>query len=267
MWFTTSWDDGHPLDLKLAELLHRHGIAGTFYCPSTNSEGLPTLDAAGLRCLESAHCEIGGHTLDHAYATRMSEDDWATQVRSGKDALEQVLGHRISGFCYPGGKHPGRSRQVVIDSGFDYARTVRNFCLHPGTDRFLIPTTLQLYEHSSSVLWRNLVLGGQLMGRANVASKVLTAEPDLLHRLEALLDFAARGGDDVLLHFWGHSWEIEAAGLWSTLDQAFAMVARQVPAHRRVTNLGAMQALNLVPATLQAGRAADTPGRAYPSCP
>lgn len=28
---TTSWDDGHPLDLKIAELLDKYGINGTFY--------------------------------------------------------------------------------------------------------------------------------------------------------------------------------------------------------------------------------------------
>ena len=35
---TTSWDDGHPLDLKLAELLGRYHIPTTFCIPIDNVE-------------------------------------------------------------------------------------------------------------------------------------------------------------------------------------------------------------------------------------
>lgn len=265
MWFTTSWDDGHPLDLKLAGLMARHGIAGTFYCPLRNVEGLPTLDAGGLRALASPLCEIGGHTLDHAYATRMPADAWAAQVRDGRDALEQLLGHRVAGFCYPGGKHPGPCRRIVAEAGFSYARTVQNFCLQPGSDPFLVPTTLQVYAHSSQVLLRNLASGGDWLRRAPVALATLR-RGDLLSRLEALLDLAC-AQEGAVLHIWGHSWEIEATGQWDLLDRFFHMVAERVPGERRATNLGVMRALNLVAATQVTGDAADTPAGAYSSCP
>ena len=35
---TTSWDDGHKLDLKLAKLLKKYGIGGTFYISPKNRE-------------------------------------------------------------------------------------------------------------------------------------------------------------------------------------------------------------------------------------
>jgi len=35
---TTSWDDGHPLDLKLAELLGEYDIPATFYISIDNVE-------------------------------------------------------------------------------------------------------------------------------------------------------------------------------------------------------------------------------------
>jgi putative transposase len=35
---TTSWDDGHPLDLKLAELLKKYDIPATLYMPMDNPE-------------------------------------------------------------------------------------------------------------------------------------------------------------------------------------------------------------------------------------
>jgi peptidoglycan/xylan/chitin deacetylase (PgdA/CDA1 family) len=60
--FTLSIDDGHPLDLKIAELLKRYDIPATFYIPLHNSEGHPVLQTSAL-CELAKHFEIGSHTL------------------------------------------------------------------------------------------------------------------------------------------------------------------------------------------------------------
>jgi peptidoglycan/xylan/chitin deacetylase (PgdA/CDA1 family) len=62
--FTTSWDDGHPLDARMAELLSLHEFQGTFYVPVSNREGLPVLGPEDLRRLGQGF-EIGSHTIDH----------------------------------------------------------------------------------------------------------------------------------------------------------------------------------------------------------
>src|SRR5262249_26496051 len=59
-YITTSWDDGHPLDLRVADLLARHGLRGTFYVPRTAEN--PTMTARQVREL-SGTFEVGGHTL------------------------------------------------------------------------------------------------------------------------------------------------------------------------------------------------------------
>ena len=41
--FSMSVDDGHPLDLRMADLLHSHDIKATFYLPLANQEGAPVL--------------------------------------------------------------------------------------------------------------------------------------------------------------------------------------------------------------------------------
>ena len=64
--FTTSWDDGHPLDARVAELLSAHGFRGTFYMPLSNREGLPVMPPADVRRLGQGF-EIGSHTIDHCY--------------------------------------------------------------------------------------------------------------------------------------------------------------------------------------------------------
>lgn len=247
MLFTTSWDDGHPLDLKLADLLARHGFAGTFYVPLHNREGLPVLGDAELRRLAQGH-EIGSHTQDHCYANQVSPADWVSQVRQGKAGLEQRLGQPVPGFCYPGGKFNRRARQVVVDAGFAYARTTVNLQLQPGSDRFALPTTLQFYPHAASVLLRNWLRQGQWRVRGANLHKLASA-PRLHGRLLALLHQAlAQGG---MFHLWGHSWELDRHGLWAELDTFLAEAAQLVPAAQRGVN--AQLAPPLMPAAAVPG--------------
>lgn len=234
MWFTCSWDDGHPLDRKLADLMARHGIRGSFYCPIHNAEGRPVMGAADLRALDrgGGAFEIGSHTRDHAYASRLPAPDWARQVVQGKSQLEDHLGHAVAGFCYPGGQHPAGAALVVAAAGFAYARTTQNLRSDCGQDAFAVPTTLQLYPHTRGVLLRNYLRHGAWRGRAPLAAACL-ATADLETRLQRSLSHCQQvdGG----LHLWGHSWEIEALGLWPLLDRFFARVAACVPAGARLT--------------------------------
>lgn len=232
MLFTTSWDDGHPLDERVADLLARHGFQGTFYVPLSNREGLPVLDPAALRRLDAGF-EIGSHTLDHCYANTVPAAEWAQRVRDGKAGLEHQLGHRVAGFCYPGGKLRPGSKASVQAAGFAYARTVVNLHLDAGTDRYRLPTTLQMYPHRRDVLMRNWLRGGSWRARATAARLALLGggHAAQLHRL---LDAAlARDG---VFHLWGHSWELEQHGLWGALGQFLASAASLVPAQARVDN-------------------------------
>ena len=36
-YITTSWDDGHPLDFRVAELLAKYGLPGTFDAARPNT--------------------------------------------------------------------------------------------------------------------------------------------------------------------------------------------------------------------------------------
>jgi peptidoglycan/xylan/chitin deacetylase (PgdA/CDA1 family) len=233
MWFTTSWDDGHPLDRRLADLMARHGIRGTFYCPQHNREGLPVMQPADLRVLDGPF-EIGSHTLDHAYANRVPASQWARGVAQGKSQLEDTLGHAVLGFCYPGGKRAAGSRSAVAAAGFRHARTTESFCLDAGRDPLQVPTTLQFHPHPRPVLLRNLVSGGHWGRRLPLAS-VCLAEADFEARLQRALRAALQRGGG--FHLWGHSWEIERNGLWPVLDRFFARVAAEVPAAARLSNV------------------------------
>jgi peptidoglycan/xylan/chitin deacetylase (PgdA/CDA1 family) len=69
MIITTSWDDGDILDERIADLLDRHGIRGTFYL--TRAFRPNRLPEERIRALARRH-EIGGHTVTHPDLTLLS---------------------------------------------------------------------------------------------------------------------------------------------------------------------------------------------------
>jgi peptidoglycan/xylan/chitin deacetylase (PgdA/CDA1 family) len=230
--FTTSWDDGHPLDLRVADVLTAHGFAGTFYVPRDNREGRAVMTGGELRRLGAAF-EIGGHSIDHVLLTGLTPRELDHQVREGKRRLEDVLGRAITGFCYPRGAHDRGIREVVQAAGFRYARTVTNLSLEPPRDRFRVPTTLQLFPHARMTYLKNFAARGHWRARA-APFAICLRDGSLDGCLEQMLRFAAaRGG---VFHLWGHSWELEDHGLWGALDRFLAIAARLVAREHRVTN-------------------------------
>src|SRR5215831_16426810 len=65
---TTSWDDGHHIDLRLAERLAACGLKGTFYV-ALNHPGQKDIDDDEIRALHATGMEIGSHTLTHRCLT------------------------------------------------------------------------------------------------------------------------------------------------------------------------------------------------------
>src|SRR5438128_657052 len=89
---TTSWDDGHPSDLRVAELLRSRDVGGTFYVPITGRHGGPILHGSHLRSLLSERFEIGAHALTHQPLPQFGSKDLAREVGACKKNLEDILG-------------------------------------------------------------------------------------------------------------------------------------------------------------------------------
>jgi len=71
-YVTISVDDGHPLDIRTAELFTRYGIAATFYVPARNPERR-VLTPPQLREI-AQHFEVGSHTLNHLPLTTVTRE-------------------------------------------------------------------------------------------------------------------------------------------------------------------------------------------------
>ena len=217
---TTSWDDGHPSDLRVAELLEKHGLSGTFYVPCSNSEGRPVMCSGKIAEL-GRQFEIGGHTRDHISLTDVAPDVAASQIVANKHWLEDVLGREVSGFAYVRGRHNRVVRNLVDKAGFRYARTIKNLMSAPGADRLQVPTTTQFFTHTPSTYLRNYLSGGPTLQRAAVLMAVLR-DNELSKRCSRAAEACARSGG--YFHLWGHSWELDEFDLWDELDRFFGQL-------------------------------------------
>jgi hypothetical protein len=217
---TTSWDDGAPQDLKLADLLEKYQLPGCFYVPRSNPER-PVLEPRAVAQL-ARRFEIGGHTLSHLPLPSLDPGRARAEIRDCKTWLADVTGDEIVSFCYPGGKFTPAHVREVAAAGYGGARTADWLCLDRPTDRFRIAPSVQIYPHARLVHVLHCLRRGHLKALRDYSLR-LAAPVQPLDLTRGLLTVALeRGG---VLHIWGHSWEIDAQGLWPQLEAIFALLA------------------------------------------
>ena len=210
---TTSWDDGHMLDIRLAVLLKKYGIAGTFYIAPHNRE-LPAADRlTDGRVQELAsEFEIGAHTMTHPVLTDVDDEVARGEITESKIYLEKLLGKPIKSFCYPRGAFRSIHELMVKDAGYKIARTVVRGKISIGNNRFAIPTTMHAYQH-----WSDTAI---FTATPNVRtlSRYLNWESQACALFDEVLE---KGG---VYHLWGHSWEIDAHRHWEKLEKVLAYI-------------------------------------------
>ena len=213
---TTSWDDGHPADSRVAEELTRRGLHGTFY-PARECEGLARISPSAMKDLAALPgIEVGAHTLTHPDLRRLSDSAMLAEIAGSKDWLEGLLGREVPAFCYPRGLHNARAAEQVRVAGFRSARTTKGGSTRLPHSPMTYATTLQLYPHPRHIQLRHALKERHWHGLARQLSlRGWSKEPAAL-----MTAFRRAGGDDGVLHLWGHSWEIERHDMWPQLGRA-----------------------------------------------
>jgi peptidoglycan-N-acetylglucosamine deacetylase len=229
---TTSWDDGHPSDLRLAGLLRKYRLPATFYVPLSAPRGV--LSQADIRGLVPQF-EIGAHTVSHAVLTKVSDRVACDEITNSKSVLEQITGLACNMFCFPQGKFARRHLRMVSRAGFTGARTVQLLSMarpHPVDGVMVVPTTVQAVGRTFPALvrncakrmaWKSLLYG--------IGSRPYS---DWLQSASQLIESARRRGG--VFHLWGHSWEIDEHGEWSRLEDLFRVLASRRSEFELVTN-------------------------------
>jgi len=243
IFVTTSWDDGHILDKRMAELLDKYALKGTFYVPKC--EAFETLNADHRRQLEekgispksltaedileiSRIHELGAHTLSHPQLSKLPKKAAEEEIAGSKKYLEDIIGHEVKMFCYPRGDYSSETKKAVRKAGFIGARTVEMGVTGFPKDAFEFATTIQAYPwpvkirlHKTYALPQKGIFSWENQAKRHF-SKVLK-----------------HGG---IFHIWGHSWEVEALGLWDRLEKVFENISNQTGVQYQ-TNGGCLQAL------------------------
>ena len=228
-YITTSWDDGHPLDFRIAELLSEYRLQGTFYVPMET--GNVTMAPAQVRQLSDAF-EVGAHTLHHVDLIRTGACEAQREIADSKSWVEEVTGRPCRMFCPPKGRYAPRDLRMIRDAGYSGVRTVELLSVdfpRPTVGLWLMPTTLQAHPHGLAGYARNIA---QRAAFSNLWLYILHGRSvDWVELARSLLSEALKRGG--VFHLWGHSWELQEEGQWRRLEDVLEFASgftSQMPA-------------------------------------
>jgi peptidoglycan/xylan/chitin deacetylase (PgdA/CDA1 family) len=187
------WDDGVTTDIRLVEILRRHGAKATFNLNAGLHGALRTegwmhegtlvqrLAWSEMRDVYEGFT-IANHSLTHPALDRLPIADARRDITQGRERLQQRFSQSVLGFAYPFGAYNNAVMTAVREAGHAYARTTGDGCgsfppsdameLHPSC-HFLAPDFWMRYEQ-------------------------------------------ARGCG--VFHFWGHSYEMTTEAMWSAFE-------------------------------------------------
>lgn len=200
-----SIDDGHELDMQVAELLVKHKLPGIFYVPAfwesyNTYKGWRGLTKQQLLEISDLF-EIGSHGLTHDLLTRMPLEVAKWEISRSKDYLEQGIGKAVNKFCYPRGYANDYLKKVVAE----YYESGRNVLVGTIEQQPLSP-------------WMS----------TTVHAGCERTEYDGVHWYDYAvkkLEQAARKKNGYF-HVWLHSHEIERNNGWNGLERLFQLMSQ-----------------------------------------
>jgi peptidoglycan-N-acetylglucosamine deacetylase len=221
---TTSWDDGDPSDLRVAELLSARGLGGTFYIPIKGHHKSDRMDSVKLRSLAAHGFEIGAHGVSHPNLPQCGPRELVQEVETCKKQLEDDLNREVRIFAYPRGRYSTSVISCLKQAGYVGARTTRMLARELVIDPYKMPTSVHVYPHSKSDYIKNLARALDL-GRAWEYITQLSQATGWPELAKLLFDLVLREGG--IWHLYGHSWEIEELGLWDSLEEILSYVSKR----------------------------------------
>jgi peptidoglycan/xylan/chitin deacetylase (PgdA/CDA1 family) len=227
---TTSWDDGHPLDLRVADMLERYHVPATFYLPVERTKrgcmGPDGMSEIGRRF------DVGGHTYHHVNLRTVSPGRARQEIAGGKSRIEDIVGRSLACFCYPYGGYNGQVVEEVRAAGFLGARTTRCLSRTMG-DPFRMGPTIHAKDWWFGPYLRDAAASRDIRLLLYMLGKNLFLKgwDDVAL---ATLDFVIANGG--VWHLYGHSWEIDSSGDWARLERVLQGVSARADNVRPMDN-------------------------------
>jgi len=213
-FLTVSVDDGHPSDLRAADLLARLGYSATFYVSARNAER-EVMNVTGIQRLAESF-ELGAHTYNHVILPSLDQSTARREIEDGKSWLENAASIKVSSFCYPRGRFNPRIVRLVNQAGFVGARTTMGNLVKPPANVLISGATTQAFSHGRLVQARHAVLESNWSGFVNYA-RIFRFATDWTEHFERGVSYVSENGG--IAHLWLHSWELDKYDQWARLEQ------------------------------------------------
>ena len=216
---TTSWDDGHELDIKLINMLDLYGIKGTFYLSKSTNQ----LNVKEIKEISARH-EVGAHSIGHKRLTELKHADLVYEIEESKKWLEDIIGKKVGMFCYPYGDYNKDVLEIVKQCGFTGARTTQSFVVDKIIEKYLMPVTIQVYPFPVKNIFKsklNFIFYRNYGYYKNIKeiNLPLSSYFSWVNLANNLFEYSKKLQG--CFHVWGHSWEIDKCSMWSNLEKLF----------------------------------------------
>lgn len=197
------WDDGVHDDVRLTEILRKHGAKASFNLnPATHQSTrqgdfrerwgkiVQRLARSELPAVYEGFT-IANHSMTHPFPTRIPLEQWRREVVDARKILQDWFQQPILGFVYPFGDFDDATADVVRAAGHVYGRTTENVtpCFRP-----IDPMKFHPDAHFHA--------------------------PEFWDRYEQ----AKTSGCEVF-YFWGHSYELCTEEEWAAFDEKIARIS------------------------------------------
>ncbi|MDA0376351.1 MAG: polysaccharide deacetylase family protein [bacterium] len=231
MKFTTSWDDGYALDMKISKLLNTYGAKGTFYLCPQKQHGKEMLGPDDIATLIKEH-ELGAHTINHPKLTLITAEKAREEISESKKRIEKLSGKSCDMFCYPYGDSNDEIENIVKEAGYKGARGTAQM-LFASDNEYQQNTSLQIApfpkRKTHSRWWHKL----DQYGPFRVKRKLIKTYGIPLRECTTWLSLAkamftyAQSTNQPYFHLWGHSHEVEKYDMWEELEAFLRFVTKQ----------------------------------------
>ena len=146
--FTTSWDDGDPFDVKIADTLEEFGFVGTFYA-STGPDGRRLINDGDLARIGRKH-ELGAHGKTHIVFPELPRSALADEIHWAVEEMSR-FGNVGDVVAPPRGKINAATRRFIGHLGF----AVRTGAIVGSADvnSNSLEATFQLYPYT----WKTII--------------------------------------------------------------------------------------------------------------
>lgn len=195
-----SFDDYHPLNIRLEEILHKQGIEATFFIETQERAARDQI----LELHKRGH-DIGGHTIHHPGDIKaLNGPEMMGEIEGCKKMIENITDRPCEIFAYPRGRHNEQVVETVKRAGFKEARTT-HVLKTSVEDPYRMPTTVHLLDTRKEYAGR-----------------------DCDQILDFYLQHVVKNGG--MLSIWGHAWEIERGDMWGRFENIVVKLGKTMEA-------------------------------------